>query len=501
MAPRGSSPKPEVATKPFVLVRELDAPRDVVWRAWTDPERLERWWGAKGYALTVARLDVRPGGVFLYRMHAPGGSEMWGKFTYREVAAPERMVFVLSFSDAEGRVVRNPFDAAWPLEWLHTITLAEKGGKTTLAMHVVGIPETDEERRAFEAGSASMKQGFGAVFDQLDGHLAHPGAPLAVAAPTEPEAEREIVLTRLLDAPRERVFEAWTDPARMPRWWGPNGFTTTVSEMDVRPGGAARYVMHGPDGTDYDNLVVYHEVVRPERLVYSHGSTADPAQFHVTVTFAEQSGKTLLTLRSLFPTKAARDAKAKFGAIEGGRQTLARLAGYLSPGAFPAARAPAAASDDRLVTITRVFDAPRERVFRAWTDPQTLVRWFAPHGCAVRFRAIDVRPGGEFHSCIRTPDGTECWCRGVYREVVAPSRLVFTMAVANERGDPVDPVDVGMDPEWPRETLVTVTLEDAAGKTRLTLHQTVRESLARRTGAHPSWLQMLDRMAEDIHLG
>lgn len=150
------------------------------------------------------------------------------------------------------------------------------------------------------------------------------------------------------------------------------------------------------------------------------------------------------------------------------------------------------------VLITRVFDAPRDLVFNAWTDPEHLMRWYAPHGCTIDFRQLDPRPGGVFHSCIHTPTGHDCWCKGVYREVVAPERIVFTMAVADENGNPVEPVDAGMDPSWPRETVVTVTLADLGGRTKLTLHQTVSEALAKRTGAHPSWLQMLDRLAEDL---
>ncbi|HVK14471.1 MAG TPA: SRPBCC domain-containing protein [Gemmataceae bacterium] len=153
---------------------------------------------------------------------------------------------------------------------------------------------------------------------------------------------------------------------------------------------------------------------------------------------------------------------------------------------------------DREVLITRVFDAPRDLVFRAWADPERLTRWYAPPGCAIRFAAIDVRPGGRFHSCITIPNGHECWCVGEYREVAPPGRLVFTMVSADAAGNVVEPTDVGMDPDWPRETVVTVTFEDAGGKTRLTLHQTVSEVVAKRTGAYPSWLAMLDRLAEQL---
>ena len=149
---------------------------------------------------------------------------------------------------------------------------------------------------------------------------------------TGASADREIVITRVFDAPRALVFEAFTDAKHIGEWWGPNGFTTTTYEMDVRPGGAWRYVMHGPDGTDYSNKMVYSEVVKPERLAYAHGTDDDgPPLFHATITFEDQGGKTLVTLHSIFPTAAIRDRTVKeFGAIEGGKQTLERLAKYLA---------------------------------------------------------------------------------------------------------------------------------------------------------------------------
>jgi uncharacterized protein YndB with AHSA1/START domain len=157
-----------------------------------------------------------------------------------------------------------------------------------------------------------------------------------------------------------------------------------------------------------------------------------------------------------------------------------------------------ASSSAPQVHIQRRFRAPRELVFAAWTNQQHLLSWFAPTGCSIAFRQIDVRPGGEFHSCITTPDGKECWCKGTYREVQKPERIVFTMAVADAQGNLLEPTAAGMDPAWPRETVVTVTLQDVGGATELTLHQTVDEALAKRTGAHPSWLIMLDRLAKMV---
>ena len=146
-------------------------------------------------------------------------------------------------------------------------------------------------------------------------------------------ADREISINRLIDAPPERVFAAWVNPQAIGQWWGPQGVTTTTHEMDVRPGGTWRYTMHGADGVDYPNLIVYNEVVQPERLVYTHGSGEqdDPGQFNTTVTFEDEGGKTRLTMRSLFASAEARDYVVKeFGALEGGNSTLDRLEVYLA---------------------------------------------------------------------------------------------------------------------------------------------------------------------------
>ena len=144
--------------------------------------------------------------------------------------------------------------------------------------------------------------------------------------------DREVVLTRVFDAPRELVFEAWTNPEHVVRWFGPKGFTLTTHEIDIRVGGRWRFVFHGPDGTNYDNRMVFLEVKPPELLLFDHGSDRDddPDKFRVTVTFDEQTnGKTVVTLRQLHPTKERREQVIAFGAVEFGIQTLEKLAAYL----------------------------------------------------------------------------------------------------------------------------------------------------------------------------
>lgn len=143
-------------------------------------------------------------------------------------------------------------------------------------------------------------------------------------------AEREMVVSRVCDAPRKLVFSAFTG-AGIEQWWGPNGFTTTTSKRDVHVGGTWRFVMHGPDGTDYDNRIVYTGIFSPDRLEYDHfaGDETEP-HFKATVTFNDVNGGTEVTLRLLFPTAENRDEAATHGAIEGGNQTLGRLAEFLA---------------------------------------------------------------------------------------------------------------------------------------------------------------------------
>jgi len=137
-------------------------------------------------------------------------------------------------------------------------------------------------------------------------------------------SKREIVIMRVSNAPRELVFEAWTDPKHLAEWWGPKGFTTTVREIEVKPGGIWRFVMHSPDGIDYDNKIIFNEIVNPERIVYTHGGEEE-GQCEVTVTFADLGGKTKLTMRSLFESVEERDRTMGFGAIEIGNSTLDHL--------------------------------------------------------------------------------------------------------------------------------------------------------------------------------
>jgi len=166
--------KTEASPDDFVIARTFEAPRALVWKVWTEAEHLAQWWGPKGCTIRVVKLDVRPGGMFHYAMAYQPGHDMWGRFVYREIVPPERMVYVSSFSDPEGGITRAPFPKigpTFPLEVLNTLTLADDGGKTTMTVRGRPLNATEEERKTYRGMFGSMQQGFTGTFDQLAAYL------------------------------------------------------------------------------------------------------------------------------------------------------------------------------------------------------------------------------------------------------------------------------------------------------------------------------------------
>lgn len=155
----------------FVITRVFQAPRELIFQSWIEPERLARWWGPAGFSLSVLALELRPGGIFHYGMRSPDGYEMWGKFTYQQITAPERIVSTLSFADQLGNPVRHPMSPTWPLFTLNDMSLTEDDGLTTMVLRSAPFDASEVERATFKEGHASMRLGFGSTFDQLDAYL------------------------------------------------------------------------------------------------------------------------------------------------------------------------------------------------------------------------------------------------------------------------------------------------------------------------------------------
>ena len=149
--------------------------------------------------------------------------------------------------------------------------------------------------------------------------------------------------------------------------------------------------------------------------------------------------------------------------------------------------------------ITHVFEAPQEVVFRAWTDPKQLKQWYAPDGCSIEFKSINVTPGGNFHSCIHDPTHGDCWITGKYLEIIPLEKLVFTMVLSDENGNSVNSIDAGKTEEWPEQLITTVSFETIGARTKVSLHQTVSEEEAKKTGAYQSWIKMFNRLSATVN--
>jgi uncharacterized protein YndB with AHSA1/START domain len=273
--------------------------------------------------------------------------------------------------------------------------------------------------------------------------------------------DRELHFSRTFDAPRELVFQAFTDPNHVAQWWGPRGFTLTTRHMDVKPGGTWRFTMHGPDGQDYENFITYLEVDAPNRLVYRHGGDKETEHinFTVTATFEAVGNKTRLSFQMVFLSSQAREHVVKtYGAIDGAYQTFSRLEQFLSDHS-------AKESKDKPFVISRVFNAPLDLVFKAWTEESRLKEWFGPKDYPIFYAKNDFRPGGTFHYGMRG-GGTEIWGKWTWREISPPSRLVMVSTFSDPQGNTTRHP---FHPDAPRESLATVTFEPHAGKGRGTV--------------------------------
>ena len=286
--------------------------------------------------------------------------------------------------------------------------------------------------------------------------------PSGGAAVVPPGGDLELRLTRLIDAPRELVFRAWTEPEMLAKWMAPRGMSPVPqTTVPAAPGVSFRIAMHddGGDPEVFVQLGTYREVVPSERLVYTFAWEGDDGrpehESTITVTFAERGGKTELTMhQAFFETSESRDRH-----VLGWTSVLDRLVDLVSP--------------DGTFAITRFFEAPRELVFDAWTRLEHLAKWFGPPGCELVEPTVDLRPGGRFRYGMRDPGGNVAWGSWTFREVVRPERLECIVAFTDEAGTPVRHP---MAPEWPLLTRSVATFEARGDRTLLVLRNTPFEA-------------------------
>jgi len=267
-------------------------------------------------------------------------------------------------------------------------------------------------------------------------------------------SDREIAMTRAFDAPRQLVFDAWTKPEHVRRWFGAvEGYTMPVCEIDLRAGGAWRWVMRGADGSEMEMYGEYREIAPPGRLVNTENFAGEFFEAMGggsvnTMVLEEHGVRTTMTLTSLYKSKEARDAVLRTGWESGAGETLDRLAEILAgtredgtpvtktlPGgtAFTVRGA-------RELLVERWFKAPRELVFAAWTECDRLMKWWGPREWPLSRCTIDLREGGVWHYCMRArADGQESWGKATYQRIARPSHLVFRDCFSNADGDEIPP--------------------------------------------------------------
>ena len=305
----------------LIITRVFDAPRELIWKAWTVPGLFVRWWGPENFTAPVVRMDLREGGKYLNCMRSPEGQEFWSTGVYREIVPMERLVITDSFADDKGNIVpasQYGMPGDWPLELLVTVTFEEIEGRTKMTLEHIGIPSGKM--------SDDTRAGWNESFDKLEQNIIIKKDFTLIAEP----GKQEIILTRVFDAPRKRVFEACTDPSLISEWWGSGRFTTIVDKMDVRPGGMWRFINRDAEGNEYAFHGVYHEIRSPERIVDTFEFEGTPGHVSLeTMTLEEQGGKTKLVTRSVFQSVQDRDEMVKSGMEEGAAETMDRLAELL----------------------------------------------------------------------------------------------------------------------------------------------------------------------------
>jgi uncharacterized protein YndB with AHSA1/START domain len=303
-------------------------------------------------------------------------------------------------------------------------------------------------------------------------------------------ADRTLTTTRVFDAPRALVFKAWTDPKQFAQWFPPDGFTA-YCELDVRPGGTIRVDMKGADpalGPEFYQKVfpgsgAYTDVVANERLAFTFAAAADegtpPMNMLMTVIFEDQGRKTKVTVRQTADTVADYEALVKIGATEGLRQSLDKLTAMLE-GKGPDT---VVSVTDRTLSLTRTFDAPRDLVWKAFTDSAQIVKWMFANDWETPFAETDVRPGGAFRIGMRPADhgvsgadlGAEGFVvDGTYQEIVKPERIVQVLSDGR---------------------VMKTTFEDMGKKTKLMLSIEMAESEEQE---RQGYTQILQHLADHI---
>jgi uncharacterized protein YndB with AHSA1/START domain len=328
--------------KELTITRVLNAPIELVWKVWTDPDHIKNWWGPNGFTNTILEMDIKPGGNWEFIMHGPDGKDYKNKSIFGEIIKYKRIVYQ--------HMTAPKFQT--------TVDFTPQGKKTLLEWRMVfdTADERDKTVKTFNA-DVGLKQN---IF-KLEGYL------------RSVSSEREMTLTRVINAPREVVFSAWTDPAQIEKWWGPKDFTNPVCKVDARPGGEFLIHMQSPDKTIYPMDGEFHEIVEPGKLVFTTAALDKHGKrlFEIlnTVIFSDANGKTKITLHAAVSNITEEGKQYLDGMKEGWDQSIDRLNELVGD---------KSRNEDVPVRIERIFNAPVEKVWKAMTDINQMKLWYFP---------------------------------------------------------------------------------------------------------------------------
>jgi uncharacterized protein YndB with AHSA1/START domain len=320
-------------------------------------------------------------------------------------------------------------------------------------------------------------------------HDAHTDSVLPFGAMTA--KSNEIAITRIYDAPVQKVWDAWVVPEQVAEWWGPRGFTITTKQKDVRAGGTWTYTMHGPDGVNYENKTVFLDVIEGSLMVYDHGGNDErPPLFRVKVRFSPVGTKTKMEMHMIFSSPEVAEQSHRMIKKASGHSTWDRLSEYLDE---------TLQQKDRFV-INRSFGCPALTLYDLWTDPKRVAAWLPSPGATIAFSSAEIKPGGSAFYKMTNADGTVMHGSMHYIELTKPHRLVYTQMFRTEAGEvarhPLAPLwpesmrtVVEFAEEGPNESRVTITWEPQGAKP-----EEVAVFKAARGGMTQGWTGSLDNL-------
>ncbi len=306
----------------------------------------------------------------------------------------------------------------------------------------------------------------------------------------------DITIHREFDAPLQSVWDAWTKLEQLEQWWGPRGFSITTHSRDLQSGGTWSYVMHGPDGVNYDNHMKYLEVSEPKKLVYEQGGSATSKRlFTVTVMFSEEHGKTKMDMTMKLPTAEAAETTRQIIKKANGFSTWDRLAEFLEKKLH----------GKEIFVLNRSFDAPIDQMFKMWTEPEQITQWTAPTGFGMKYRRCELKEGGSAFYSMSNDSGLTMYGRCEYKQLRKPNRITYVQQFCDEN-EKVSRHP--MSPTWPEDMLTTVELiEEASGTTRVALswepagsctQEEIQTFANARNGMTQGWTGSFDKLEEHL---